>query len=233
MADADARATAPASPDVIRVVLCDDHALFRRGLKAVLESEEDLVVVGEAEDGEASIRVVEALAPDVVLMDVRMPRVSGIEATRALSEDLPSTKILMLTVSEDEDDLYEAIRAGAAGYLLKEISIDEVAAAVRCVMSGQSLLSPSMATKLLAEFTSLSRRVDDRQSAPLPRLTDREIEVLRLVAQGLSNREIAGELYISENTVKNHVRNILEKLHLHSRMEAVVYAVREKLLDIR
>jgi two-component system NarL family response regulator len=226
-------ATAPASPDVIRVVICDDHALFRRGLKAVLESEEGLAVVGEAEDGEESIRVAEALRPDVVLMDVRMPRVNGIEATRAISEVLPSTKVLMLTVSEDEGDLYDAIRAGAVGYLLKEISIDEVAGAVRCVVSGQSLLSPSMAAKLLAEFTRLAQRVDERQSVPLPRLTERELEVLRLVAQGLTNREIAGELYISENTVKNHVRNILEKLHLHSRMEAVVYAVREKLLDLR
>jgi DNA-binding NarL/FixJ family response regulator len=227
------RAAASASPDVIRVVICDDHALFRRGLRTVLEAEADLAVVGEAEDGEESIRVAEALRPDVVLMDVRMPRLNGIEATRAISEVLPDTRVLMLTVSEDGDDLFDAVRAGAAGYLLKEISIDEVAAAVRCVVSGQSLLSPSMAAKLLAEFTSLAHRVDERPSAPLPRLTERELEVLRLVAQSLSNREIAGELYISENTVKNHVRNILEKLHLHSRMEAVVYAMREKLLDIR
>ena len=139
----------------------------------------------------------------------------------------------MLTVSEDEHDLLEAIKAGATGYLLKEIDIDEVAAAIRCVVSGQSLISPSMASRLLTAFTSLARQVDERQSAPAPRLTERELEVLRQVAQGLSNREIAGQLYISENTVKNHVRNILEKLHLHSRMEAVVYAVRENLLDIR
>jgi DNA-binding NarL/FixJ family response regulator len=166
-------------------------------------------------------------------MDLRMPRVGGIEATRAIVESAPSTKVLVLTVSDDEDDLFEAVKAGASGYLLKEISIEEVGASIRAVMSGQSPISPSMATRLLAEFTSLSRKAEQRQSAPLPRLTDRELEVLRLVARGLSNREIAGDLYISENTVKNHVRNILEKLHLHSRMEAVVYAVREKLLDIR
>ncbi len=234
MADADAaHATPHAAADAIRVLVCDDHALFRRGLIMVLESEEGVAVVGEAEDGEAAIRRAEELVPDVVLMDVRMPRVGGIEATRAILESVPSAKVLMLTVSEEEDDLYDAVKAGASGYLLKEISIDEVGSAIRAVVSGQSLISPSMAAKLLTEFTNLARKAEQRQSAPIPRLTDRELEVLRLVARGLTNREIAGELYISENTVKNHVRNILEKLHLHSRMEAVVYAVREKLLDIR
>lgn len=221
------------APHAIRVMICDDHALFRRGLIMVLESEDGIDVVGEAEDGAESIRKAEELAPDVVLMDVRMPNVSGIEATRTIAEVVPSAKILMLTVSDEEDDLYDAIKAGATGYLLKEISIEEVASAIRAVVSGQSLISPSMASKLLSEFTNLAKKADERQSVPIPRLTGRELEVLKLVAEGMSNREIAGELYISENTVKNHVRNILEKLHLHSRMEAVVYAVREKLLDIR
>jgi two-component system NarL family response regulator len=234
MADAEElSSSAPAATDAIRVMICDDHALFRRGLIMVLESEEGVEVVGESEDGEEAVRKAVELTPDVVLMDVRMPRVSGIEAARAISEAVPSTKILMLTVSDEEDDLYDAIKAGATGYLLKEISIEEVAHAIRAVMSGQSLITPSMASKLLTEFTNLAKKADERQSVPTPRLTDRELEVLKLVAQGMSNREIAGELYISENTVKNHVRNILEKLHLHSRMEAVVYAVREKLLDIR
>ncbi|HEX4866493.1 MAG TPA: response regulator transcription factor [Acidimicrobiales bacterium] len=219
--------------DAIRVMICDDHALFRRGLTMVLESEEGIEVVGEAEDGAEAVTKAEELAPDVVLMDVRMPRVSGIEATKSIAESVPTAKILMLTVSDEEDDLYDAIKAGATGYLLKEISIEEVASAIRAVISGQSLISPSMASKLLTEFTNLSKRADERQSVPTPRLTDRELEVLKLVAQGMTNRDIASELYISENTVKNHVRNILEKLHLHSRMEAVVYAVREKLLDIR
>jgi DNA-binding NarL/FixJ family response regulator len=224
--------TNAADSDAIRVMICDDHALFRRGLIMVLDTEEDMQVVGEAEDGAEAIRMAETLAPDVVLMDVRMPQVSGIEATRAIADVVPTAKILMLTVSDEEDDLYDAIKAGATGYLLKEISIEEVASAIRSVVNGQSLISPSMASKLLAEFTNLAKKADEKQSVPTPRLTERELEVLKLVAQGMSNREIAGELYISENTVKNHVRNILEKLHLHSRMEAVVYAVREKLLDI-
>lgn len=220
------------STDRIRVMICDDHALFRRGLIMVLEAEDDIEVVGEAEDGRDAVERVADIVPDVVLMDVRMPEIDGIEATRLISDQAPSAKILMLTVSDEESDLYEAIKAGATGYLLKEISIEEVASAVRAVVSGQSLISPSMASKLLTEFTNLAKRADERTSVPTPRLTERELEVLRLVAQGMSNREIAGELYISENTVKNHVRNILEKLHLHTRMEAVMYAVREKLLDI-
>ncbi|MDE0804583.1 MAG: response regulator transcription factor [Acidimicrobiales bacterium] len=220
------------SSDPIRVMICDDHALFRRGLIMVLEAEDDIEVVGEAEDGRDAVERVADIVPDVVLMDVRMPEIDGIEATRLIADEAPSAKILMLTVSDEENDLYEAIKAGATGYLLKEISIEEVASAVRAVVSGQSLISPSMASKLLTEFTNLAKRADERTSVPTPRLTERELEVLRLVAQGMSNREIAGELYISENTVKNHVRNILEKLHLHTRMEAVMYAVREKLLDI-
>jgi DNA-binding NarL/FixJ family response regulator len=199
----------------------------------VLEGETDIDVVGEAGDGQEAIERSESTTPDVVLMDVRMPKRSGIEATRTIKDTLPSTKILMLTISDEEADLYEAIKAGASGYLLKEISIEEVADAVRAVHAGQSLISPSMASKLLNEFAAMVKRRDERAQVPGPRLTSRELEVLKLVAKGLNNRDIGQELFISENTVKNHVRNILEKLHLHSRMEAVVYAVREKLLDIK
>jgi DNA-binding NarL/FixJ family response regulator len=166
-----------------------------------------------------------------VLMDVRMPKINGIEAARQIRDLLPTTKILMLTVSDEEDDLYEAIKAGANGYLLKEISVEEVAEAIRAVIRGQSLISPSMASKLLNEFNSLARQAAEREQFPTPVLTARELEVLKLVAKGMSNKEVADQLYISENTVKNHVRNILEKLHLHSRMEAVMYAVRKRLLD--
>ena len=161
-----------------------------------------------------------------------MPGLDGIQATTRLAQGGSRAKILMLTVSDEEKDLYEAIKAGANGYLLKEISIEEVADAIRAVVQGQSLISPSMASKLLSEFNTLVKRAEEKQQFPAPRLTDRELEVLKLVAQGMSNREIAEDLYISENTVKNHVRNILEKLHLHSRMEAVLYAMRERIIDL-
>jgi DNA-binding NarL/FixJ family response regulator len=218
--------------DPIRVLVVDDHALFRRGLEMVLAQEADIDVIGEASDGAEAVDKAAELAPDLVLMDVRMPKRGGIDACTAIKAVVPSAKIVMLTISDEEVDLYEAIKAGASGYLLKEISIDEVATAIRAVHGGQSLISPSMASKLLTEFASMIKRSDERQQVPAPRLTDRELEVLRLVARGLNNRSIAEELFISENTVKNHVRNILEKLQLHSRMEAVVYAVREKLFEI-
>jgi DNA-binding NarL/FixJ family response regulator len=217
----------------LRVLIVDDHALFRRGLQMVLRQEDDIDVVGEAGDGHEAVEKAQELMPDVVLMDVRMPGQSGIKATEQIKDLIPHAKILMLTISDEEADLYDAIKAGASGYLLKEISIDEVADAVRSVWSGQSRISPSMASKLLTEFAAMSKRADERQQLPAPRLTEREMEVLKLVAQGMNNRDIAKELFISENTVKNHIRNILEKLHLHSRMEAVVYAVREKLLEIK
>ena len=219
-------------PEAIRVLLVDDHALFRRGLRVTLDLEPDMVVVGESEDGaEALLRAGETL-PDVVLMDVKMPRRGGIEACTAIKAAVPSAKIVMLTMSDDEGDLYEAIRAGASGYLLKDLPIDEVASSIRAVHGGQSLISPPLASKLLTEFAAMAKRGDTTQTVPTPRLTAREMEVLRQVARGMNNRDIARELFISENTVKNHVRNILEKLQLHSRMEAVIYAVREKLLEI-
>ncbi|CAJ59965.1 MULTISPECIES: response regulator transcription factor [Frankia] len=222
----------PSEANPIRVLIVDDHALFRRGLEMVLGQEVDIEVVGEAADGSEAVTMAKEMAPDIVLMDVRMPRRGGIDATSAIKEAVPSAKIVMLTISDEEADLYDAIKAGAMGYLLKEISIDEVAADIRAVYGGQSLISPSMASKLLSEFAAMIKNKDDRPQLPTPRLTDREMEVLRLVAKGMNNRDIAKQLYISENTVKNHIRNILEKLQLHSRMEAVVYAVREKLLEI-
>ena len=217
----------------LKVLVVDDHALFRRGLQMVLEQETDIDVIGEAADGAEAVAKAQELMPDVVLMDVRMPKRSGIEATQEIKDLLPHAKILMLTISDEEADLYDAIKAGASGYLLKEISIEEVADAIRSVWAGQSRISPSMASKLLNEFAAISKRGDERRQVPAPRLTEREMEVLGLVAEGLNNREIGVRLFISENTVKNHIRNILEKLHLHSRMEAVVYAVREKLLEIK
>jgi DNA-binding NarL/FixJ family response regulator len=199
----------------------------------VLAEEPDIEVVGEASDGAEAVEKAGQALPDVVLMDIRMPRSSGIEACRAMKELSPSAKIVMLTISDEEEDLFEAIRAGASGYLLKDIPYDEVAAVVRAVHGGQSLINPSMAAKLLAEFAAMGARDGSGrvEQVPAPRLTEREIEVLKLVARGMNNRDIAKELFISENTVKNHVRNILEKLQIHSRMEAVMIAVRENLIE--
>ncbi|WP_420819997.1 response regulator [Sinosporangium album] len=217
----------------IRVLIVDDHALIRRSLELALAAEADIEVVGEASDGQEAVELSDRLLPDVVLMDVRMPRQGGIDATRQIKASVPSTRIIMLTVSDEEEDLFEAIKAGATGYLLKDVQIDEVPDAVRGVHEGQSLINPAMAAKLISEFANMSRKEAERPpQLPVPRLTDREMEVLRLVAKGMNNREIAKQLFISENTVKNHVRNILDKLQLHSRMEAVVYAVRERMLEI-
>jgi DNA-binding NarL/FixJ family response regulator len=230
----------PASTDQpkaepIRVLIADDHALFRRGLEMVLNEEDGIELIGQASDGAEAVQIASEAVPDVVLMDIRMPKTTGIEAARQMKEVAPSAKIVMLTISDEEEDLFEAIRAGASGYLLKDIPLDEVADAVRSVYGGQSLINPSMAGKLLNEFATLARRDAESElakHAPAPKLTEREMEVLRLVARGMNNRDIAKELFISENTVKNHVRNILEKLQIHSRMEAVMIAVREKLIEI-
>jgi DNA-binding NarL/FixJ family response regulator len=225
----------PRRTEPIRTMIVDDHALFRRGLEMVLDSEPDIELVGEASDGAEAVEKAGETLPDVVLMDIRMPRSSGIEACRALKEVVPSAKIVMLTISDEEADLFEAIRAGASGYLLKDIPLDEVADTVRAVDGGQSLINPSMAGKLLTEFATLARREavsEPPQQVPAPKLTDREMQVLKLIARGMNNRDIAKELFISENTVKNHVRNILEKLQIHSRMEAVMVAVREKLIEL-
>jgi DNA-binding NarL/FixJ family response regulator len=236
--ESDLRSGAAGSPgatggaEPIRVLVVDDHVLFRRGLDMVLGQEPDIALVGEAGDGAEAVAKAADLLPDIVLLDVRMPRRSGIEACAAIKEVVPTTRIIMLTISDDEADLYDAVKAGASGYLLKEISIDEVSAAIRAVAGGQSLISPAMASKLLSEFASMIKKSDDSRQIPAPRLTDRELDVLKLVARGMNNREIGAKLFISENTVKNHIRNILEKLQLHSRMEAVMYAVREKILDI-
>ena len=202
----------------IRVVISDDHDLFRRGLRMVLEAEEDIEVVAEAADGQEAVTRVEELAPDVVLMDVRMPRMGGIEATRLIRQLFPATRIIVLTVSDEEDDIYGAVKAGANGYLLKEVSIEEVADAVRAVFAGQSLISPSLASKLLAEFSGPAKTVDDPVSSSV-RLTEREVAVLKLVALGNENAEIAGQLGVSESTVRNHVANILTKLQLRSQIE--------------
>jgi DNA-binding NarL/FixJ family response regulator len=201
----------------IRVVVSDDHELFRRGLRMVLEAEEDIEVVAEAADGQEAVARVEELAPDVVLMDVRMPRMGGIEATRLIRQLFPTTRIIVLSVSDEEDDIYGAVKAGANGYLLKEVSIEEVADAVRAVYAGQSLISPELASKLLAEFSGPAKPTDLVPTSS--GLTERELSVLKLVALGHENAQIAAQLGVSESTVRNHVANILTKLQLRSQIE--------------
>ena len=214
------------SEDKIRVLLVDDQELFRRGISMVLGLEPDIDIV-EATDGDDALAKVAAAPPDVALLDVRMPGLSGVELCAAVRAESPSTGVIMLTSSEEESDLYSSIKNGASGYLLKDSSIEQLGEAIRLVAGGQSLISPAMATKLLEEFVQISKPKDEK-----PTLTPREMEVLRQVARGLSNHEIGEELFISENTVKNHIRNILEKLQMKSRLEAVMYAVRSKMLDL-
>ncbi len=208
-----------AGGEPIRVLVCDDHDLFRKGLRMVLEAEEDIVVVAEAADGEQAVARVEELAPDVVLMDVRMPRMGGIDATRVIRQLFPATRIIVLTVSDEEDDLYGAVKAGANGYLLKEVSIEEVADAVRAVYGGQSLISPSLASKLLNEFEGQVGTLKDAVLGAGPRLSEREVEILKMIALGMGNHDVAERLGVSENTVRNHVANILVKLQLRAQIE--------------
>ncbi len=215
-------------PAAIRVVLADDHALFRQGVRRLLEGVGDLEVVGEAESGEQTVRVVEDAAPDIVLLDVAMPALSGIDAARRIKTASPRTGIIMLTVHADEEFLFEAIKAGAMGYLLKDCTPDELVRAIRVVHSGEGLLAPTMAAKVMREFAR-SREAKDLAVVHLP-LTQREIEILQHVTAGLANKEIAHRLSISERTVKNHLSNIMEKLHVNSRTQAAVYALRSGLV---
>lgn len=207
----------------IRVLLADDHVLFRRGLAGLLAGRDDIEVVGEAGDGQQVIDRARELMPDVILMDVRMPGIGGLEATRRIKEEMPYVRIVILTVSESEEDLFAAVKGGAQGYLLKNIDPDDLIACLQQVQRGEAPLAPPMAAKILHEFAAPTPR-------PGPTLTARERQVLELVARGDANKEIARHLQISENTVKNHLRNILEKLHLQNRVQAVMYALREGII---
>lgn len=210
---------------MIRVLLADDHTLLRQGLKRILGDDPALVVVGEAADGVDAIAKTRVLSPDVLLMDVHMPRLGGVEAARQLRELAPNTRIIMLTVSEQDADLFGALKAGARGYLLKSAEADEVRQAIHRVAAGEAILPAALTVRVLNEFVA--------PGAPPSgdALTERERDILRLVAQGLSNKEIATRLFLTENTVKTHVRHILEKLQLRSRTEAAAYALRAGLAD--
>jgi len=217
--------------DTIKVLLVDDHALFRRGIAAVLANQQNIEIVGEAADGLEAIRKAEETVPDVVLMDLNMPQCSGLEATQALQIKMPQVNILVLTVSENEADLFAAMKFGATGYILKNTEPEELIQAIFHVAQGGAIISPFMATKLLAEFKGLGARVATEPTREAEaKLSPREDEVLRLVAQGATNKEIADSLFISENTVKTHLRNIMEKLHLANRSQAAAYAVKRGLV---
>ncbi len=214
----------------IRVLLVDDHALFRSGVAGLLREQPDFELAGEARDGREALERAKDLMPDVILMDVYMPEVGGLEATRKIKESLPYVTIVMLTVSEEEDDLFEAIKAGAHGYLLKNTEPEELLRSLRDVFQGEAPISKRVATKLLDEFARLNRG-DSRKEQD--NLSPREREVLEHLTTGATNKEIASSLFVSENTVKNHLKNILEKLHLHNRVHAAAYALRKGLTPDR
>ncbi|HSL82947.1 MAG TPA: response regulator transcription factor [Thermoanaerobaculia bacterium] len=213
----------------MRIVIADDHALFRDSLRSLLAAR-DLEVVGEARNGKEAIELAWKLKPDVVLMDLMMPEMDGLEATKRLAAELPDVKVIVLTASDEESNLFEAIKAGAKGYLLKDLEADKFFSLLEGVAKGEPALTPALARKLLDEFAR--PRVAAREQYDPDALTDREQEVLELMVEGVtSNRKLASSLGVSENTVKFHVRNILDKLHLHNRAQVVGYALRHRLVQ--
>lgn len=215
--------------DRIRIIVVDDQALVRSGFRLILESEDDFDVVGEANDGQEALELVERANPDVVLMDVRMPRMDGVEATKRLAAE-GRTKVLILTTFDLDEYLFAAVRAGASGFLLKDVPPQDLVDAVRCVARGDALIEPRMTRRLLKEFARQPEPTAPSEIAGLDQLTARELDVFREVAKGASNAEIAERLYISETTVKTHVAHILMKLHLRDRIQAVVLAYESGLL---
>jgi NarL family two-component system response regulator LiaR len=217
----------PPQQDTIRVLVADDHAIVRKGICALLETEPHIEVVGEAHDGQDAIVAAGRLAPDVILMDLVMPGMDGLEATRRLTSREPATRILVLTSFHGDDKVFPAIKAGALGYLLKDSGPEDLVEAIEQVYRGESSLHPSIARRLLQELSAPAQPAPDTES-----LTEREIEVLRLIAKGQSNREISADLTISEATVRTHVSNILSKLNLCSRTQAALYALKEGLASL-
>jgi len=214
----------------IRILVVDDHALFRKGLVSLLAGQGEFQVAGEAANGREALSKARELMPDVILMDISMPEMDGLEATRRIKQEIPYVRIVMLTVSDEDQTLFEALKSGAQGYLLKKIEPQALFTGLRGVARGEASLSRTMATKLVAELTRQGQRGGSR-SAPTVGLSPREKEVLELVAKGKSNKMFASALVITENTVKNHLKNILEKLHLENRVQAAAFALREGFLE--
>jgi len=212
----------------IRVFLCDDHTLFRQGIRKLLELEHGIEVVGEESNGQAMLENLKKTDSDVILMDIAMPGMSGVIATSKVKKILPQTRIIILTVYEDETHVFNAIKAGAMGYLLKDVSIDELVEAIHSVYKGEALIQPRIAAKVLKEFTMLDKRTMKEGDKFYNDLTEREKEVLRLIALGGSNKEIAQKLDITEKTVKNHISHIFQILHVNNRTQAAIYALEQR-----
>jgi DNA-binding NarL/FixJ family response regulator len=209
----------------IRVLLVDDQALFREGLETLLSVHKDITVVGQASNGQEALEVVATVRPDVVLMDVRMPILNGVGATRRLKKALPQCRVIVLTTFDDDEYVFDALRAGAVGYLLKDVASAQLVEAIRATARGESILQPSVAAKVITEFTRVSSMLPPAQTEPLIEpLSERESEILGLIATGASNREIADQLFIAEGTVKNHVTHILGKLGVRDRTQAALKA---------
>jgi DNA-binding NarL/FixJ family response regulator len=209
----------------IKLIIADDHKLFREGIKALLAVTDDIEIVGEAEDGESTLKRCQELQPDVILMDINMPGLNGIRATEQILQKQPETRIVMLTMLEDDASVFHAMRAGARGYLLKGADPQEVLNVIRAVAEGQALFGPAIATRLLNYFRELGARPASAETlTPFPELTERELEILRLIAQGLNNQEIAQKFVLSPKTVRNHITNIFSKLQVADRAQAIVRA---------
>lgn len=219
----------PSASAKIRVLLADDHTILRAGLRMMLNAQPDIEVVGEASDGRQALAEALRLQPDVVLMDITMPEMNGIEATRQIKRALESTRVLILTMHENEEYLFQVLRAGASGYILKEAADTELISAIRVVYSGRFYMSPSAQTMMVGDYLLRVRSGEERDSYSA--LTEREREILKLVAEGLTNNQIAERLYISPKTVDTHRTHIMDKLNLHSRAELVKYAMRRGLLE--
>jgi DNA-binding NarL/FixJ family response regulator len=208
----------------IRVLLVDDHSLFRKGLAALLAREKGFEVAGEAQDGIEAFAKAKELKPDLVLMDISMPRCDGVEATRRIREAFPSLKVVMLTILEEDKRLFEAIKAGAQGYMLKNVKPEALFQTLRGVVAGEAAISRATATKIMNEFAEQAR--GSCAGAAIEELSERELGVLRLLTQGMTNKEIGHELHLAENTVKNHLKNILEKLQVENRVQAAAFALK-------
>ena len=214
--------------DKIGVLIADDHTLFRRGVSRMLEAEEDMAVMGEACNGREAVEMARALVPDVILMDIQMPEMDGIAATRLLHREMPHLGIVFITMFESDEFVFQGLQAGGRGYILKDADPETMLRAIRAVAKGESLLGPTIAQKMIRQFSA----VDPVKSTLGDGLTEREVEVLKLIAEGLSNKQIGQRLVISEKTVKNHINNILSKLHLYDRTQATLFAIRSGLVKV-